>query len=155
TLEWIGYLSTTGVYGDHGGAWVDEASEPRPRSARALGRVAAEDRWLDVWHRYGIGVQIFRLAGIYGPGRSAIDQVRAGTAKRVIKPGHVFSRIHVDDIVAVLRASIARPSPGTIYNVCDDEPAPQAEVVAHACALLGIAPPPAVPVARAGLSPMA
>ena len=155
TLTWIGYLSTTGVYGDHGGEWVDEASELRPKSPRALRRAAAEDAWLDLWHRYGLPVHVFRLAGIYGPGRSALDQVRAGTAKRVDRPGQVFSRIHVDDIAATLRASIARPNPGAIYNVCDDEPVPAAEVVEQACRLLGVAPPPLVPLDEAELSPMA
>jgi nucleoside-diphosphate-sugar epimerase len=155
SLAWIGYLSTTGVYGDHGGGWVDETSELRPKSPRALRRVAAEDAWLDLWHRYGLPVHVFRLAGIYGPGRSAIDQVRAGTAKRVDRPGQLFSRIHVDDIAATVRASIARPNPGAIYNVCDDEPVPAAEVVEHACALLGLAPPPLVPLEAAELSPMA
>jgi nucleoside-diphosphate-sugar epimerase len=155
SLTWIGYLSSTGVYGDHKGAWVDEESPLNPTSERALRRAAAEDAWLDVWHRYGLPVHIFRLAGIYGPGRSAIDQVRAGTAKRVIRPGHLFGRIHVDDIVAVLRASIARPRPGAIYNVVDDEPAAASDVVEHACRLLGIEPPPAVPLEAAALSPMA
>ena len=155
TLGWIGYLSTTGVYGDRKGAWVDENSELTPKSERALRRVAAEDAWLDVWHRYGLAVHIFRLAGIYGPGRSAIDQVRAGTARRVIKPGQLFGRIHVDDIVQALRASMARPNPGAIYNVCDDEPAASSDVVEHACRLLGVEPPTPVPFETAELSPMA
>lgn len=155
TLEWIGYLSTTGVYGDHRGDWVDETSELRPLSPRALRRVAAEDAWLDVWHRYGLAVHVFRLAGIYGPGRSVFEQLAAGAAKRIDRPGQVFSRIHVDDIVAALRASMARPDPGAIYNVCDDLPVGAAEVVAYACELLGIEPPPLVPLEAAGLSPMA
>lgn len=155
TLGWIGYLSTTGVYGDRKGEWVDESSALAPKSDRALRRVAAEDAWLDLWHRYGLPVHIFRLAGIYGPGRSVIDQVRSRTARRVVKPGQVFGRIHVDDIAQVLRASMARPNPGAIYNVCDDEPAPSSDVVEHACRLLGVAPPPAVPVEAAELSPMA
>lgn len=155
TLEWVGYLSTTGVYGDHQGDWVDETSELRPRSARALRRVAAEDAWLDLWHRYGLAVHIFRLAGIYGPGRSALDQVRAGTARRVARPDRLFGRIHVDDIVQVLRASMARPNPGAVYNVCDDEPAAPADVVEHACRLLGVEPPPLVPFDQAELSAMA
>lgn len=155
TVEWVGYLSSTSVYGDRRGGWVDETSALAPRGARALARVAAEDAWLDLWHRYGLPVHLFRLAGIYGPGRSAIDQLRAGTAKRVEKPGHLFSRIHVDDIVQVLRASMARPNAGAIYNVCDDEPAPAAEVVEHASRLLGVAPPPLVPLEKAGLSPAA
>jgi nucleoside-diphosphate-sugar epimerase len=155
SLAWVGYLSTTGVYGDRGGDWVDEDSVLKPASERALRRVAAEDAWLDVWHRYGIAVHIFRLAGIYGPGRSVIDQLRAGTARRVVKPGQVFGRIHVDDIGATLRASMARPNPGAVYNVCDDEPAAPSDVVEHASRLLGVEPPPAVSVEEAGLSPMA
>lgn len=155
TLSWIGYLSTTGVYGDRQGGWVDEESQLNPKSERALRRVAAEDAWLDVWHRYGIPVHVFRLAGIYGPGRSALDQVRAGTAKRVMRPGQLFGRIHVDDIVQVLRASMARPNPGAIYNVCDDEPAASSDVVEHACRLLGVEPPPPVSLEAAELSPMA
>ncbi len=155
SVDWIGYLSTTGVYGDRRGDWVDENSELTPTSERGLRRAAAEDAWLDVWHRYGLAVQVFRLAGIYGPGRSAIDSLRAGTAKRVVKPGQVFSRIHVDDIVAVLRASMARPNPGAVYNVCDDAPASPAEVIEYAAGLIGMAPPPAQPLDQAALSPMA
>jgi nucleoside-diphosphate-sugar epimerase len=155
SLAWVGYLSTTGVYGDRGGDWVDEDSVLRPVSERALRRVAAEDAWLDMWHRYGLAVHIFRLAGIYGPGRSVIDQLKAGTARRVVKPGQVFGRIHVDDIGAVLRASMARPNPGAVYNVCDDEPAAPSDVVEHASRLLGVEPPPAVSLEEARLSPMA
>jgi len=154
-LEWIGYLSTTAVYGDHGGGWVDEETPTAPTSPRARARVRAERLWLNYWWGHGIPVQIFRLAGIYGPGRSALDQLRAGTAKRIEKPGQVFSRIHVDDIVAALRASIARPRGGAIYNVCDDRPAPPGEVVAFAAALLGVDPPPPIPFEKAELSPMA
>ncbi len=155
TPRWLGYLSTTGVYGDRGGAWVDERTPPAPTTARGRRRAAAEAAWLDFGRRSGVPVHLFRLAGIYGPGRSPLDAVRAGTAKRIDKPGQIFSRIHVDDIVRVLRASLARPDPGAIYNVCDDEPAPPAEVVAYACALLGRAPPPLVPFDEARLSPMA
>ena len=155
SLEWVGYLSTTGVYGDRQGDWVDETSEPRPVSPRALRRVAAEDAWLDVWHRYGIAVHVFRLAGIYGPGRSVLDQIRAGTARRIDRPGQVFGRIHVDDIVQVLRASMRRPNPGAVYNVADDEPAAPADVVAYACGLLGVEPPPLVALEGAQLSPLA
>ncbi len=154
-LKWLGYLSTTGVYGDRGGAWVDESAELRPSGARGRRRVAAEQGWLDLWQRHGVPAHIFRLAGIYGPGRSPFDALRAGTARRIDRPGHVFSRIHVADIAAVLAASIARPHPGTIYNVCDDEPAAPADVVVCAAMLLGIAPPPLVPFAEADLSPMA
>ncbi|MBM3509620.1 MAG: SDR family oxidoreductase [Alphaproteobacteria bacterium] len=155
TLRWIGYLSTTGVYGDSGGAWVDEATPLRPGNARSVRRADAEAAWLALGRDSGLAVHVFRLAGIYGPGRSAVDQVRAGTARRIDKPGHAFSRIHVADIALALAASMARPNPGAIYNVCDDDPAPQEAVVAHACALLGVAPPPLVAFAEADLSPMA
>ena len=154
-LVWIAYLSTTGVYGDRGGGIVDEDSPLEPTSARAGRRVEAEARWLALWRQHGLPVHIFRLAGIYGPGRSAIDQLRAGTARRVVKPGHVFSRIHVEDIAGALYASLTRPRPGAVYNLCDDNPAPGEEVVAHAAALLGMAPPPLVPIEAARLSPMA
>lgn len=122
--NWIGYLSTTGVYGDRGGEWVDESSDLRPAGLRGRRRVEAEEGWLDLWRHHGRPVHLFRLAGIYGPGRGPFEQVRNGTAKRVIKPGQVFSRIHVDDIVQVLEASMAKPHPGAAYNVCDDEAAP-------------------------------
>jgi nucleoside-diphosphate-sugar epimerase len=154
-LRWLGYLSTTGVYGSRDGGWVDETSELRPTSARAVFRVAAEAAWLDLWRARGVPVHVFRLAGIYGPGRSAFDALRAGTARRIDSPGQVFSRIHLDDIASTLLASIARPRPGAIYNVCDDEPAPPADVVAYAAALLGVEPAPLVPLAEAELSPMA
>jgi nucleoside-diphosphate-sugar epimerase len=156
-LRWIGYLSTTGVYGDTGGALVDETAPLRPTSERSLRRVEAERRWLDLFERHGQPVHVFRLAGIYGPGRSAIEQVRRGEMRRIDKPGHLFSRIHVDDIAAVLRASISRPNPGRIYNVCDDEPAAPSDVIGHACRLLGVEPAPPVPFDRAAaeLSPMA
>lgn len=154
-LAWVGYLSTTGVYGDHGGGWVDEDTPCSPAGSRGAARVAAETAWLDLWRRHGLPVHIFRLAGIYGPGRSAIDALRAGTARRIDRPGQVFSRIHVDDIAQVLVASIARPRPGAIYNVCDDAPSAGAEVVAHAAGLLGVTPPPLVAFDDANLSPMA
>ncbi len=152
---WVGYLSTTGVYGDRGGGWVDESSELRPTGERGRRRVAAEKGWLDLWRHRGVPVHVFRLAAIYGPGRSAIDGLRAGTARRIDQPGQVFSRIHVDDLASVLSASMARPRPGAVYNVCDDEPAPPAAVTAHAAALLGLPAPPLVSIAEAGLSPMA
>ena len=154
-LCWVGYLSTTGVYGDRGGDWVDETSALLPTGERGCRRVAVEQGWLELWRSRGVPVHIFRLAGIYGPGRSAFDAVRAGTAKRIDKPGQVFSRIHVDDLVSVLIASIGRPRPGAVYNVGDDDPAPPAAVVAHAAALLGVPAPPLVPLDAAGLSPLA
>ena len=152
-LAWVGYLGTTGVYGDRGGAWVDEAAAVAPSMPRTRRRVAAEGHW----QASGLPVHVFRLAGIYGPGpgRNALEAVRAGTARRIVKPGQVFGRVHVDDIVQVLRASMARPNPGAVYNIADDEPAPPQDVVAFACDLLGVAPPPEVPYEKAELSPMA
>jgi len=154
-LEWVGYLSTTGVYGDRGSAWVDESSALTPSGERGRRRVAAEAQWLDLHRRHGLPVHVFRLAGIYGPGRSALETVREGRARRIDKPGQVFSRIHVADIVATLRASMARPNPGAAYNVCDDDPATPEAVIAYACALLSVAPPPLVPFDAAEFTPMA
>ena len=154
-LAWLGYLSTTGVYGDRDGGWVDEASELRPSGERGRRRVAAEAAWLAFWRDRQVPVHVFRLAGIYGSGRSPFDVLRAGKARRIDKPGQLFSRIHVDDLAGVLLASIARPRPGAIYNVCDDEPASSAEVIAHAAALLGMPAPPLVPFDTGDLSPMA
>ena len=142
--RWVGYLSTTGVYGDTGGARVNESSPVNPTSARGRRRVMAENRWLDLFWKQRLPVHVFRLAGIYGPGRSMLDQVRAGRARRIDRPGHLFSRIHVDDIAAVLRTSMARPRPGAVYNVCDDVPAAPGDVVAYACELLGVPAPPVV-----------
>ena len=155
SLEWIGYLSTTGVYGDTGGAWADESAAPSPTGARGKRRLEAERGWLALGEDHGLAAHVFRLAGIYGPGRNALATVKRGTAKRIAKPGQVFSRIHVADIAQVLAASIAKPRAGAIYNVCDDEPAPAPDVVAHACNLLGVAPPPLTPLEDADLSPMA
>jgi nucleoside-diphosphate-sugar epimerase len=154
-IEWAAYLSTTGVYGDRAGGWVDETSELRPVGERGRRRVAAEQGWLDLGTRTGTPTHLFRLPGIYGPGRSPLDDLRAGTARRVDKPGQIFSRIHVDDIVQVLRASMARPNGGAAYNVTDDEAASSPEVIAFAAGLLGIEPPPLIPFAEAKLSPMA
>lgn len=150
-LRWIGYLSTTGVYGDHGGAWVDENSPLTPSGDRGRRRLRAEQAWLSLAQP----AHLFRLAGIYGPGSSALDSVREGRARRVVKAGQVFSRIHVDDIAAVLMASMAHPNPGAAYNVCDDDPAPPADVITYACELLKVAPPPLVPYEQAELSAMA
>ncbi len=155
SLEWVGYLSTVGVYGDQRGCWVDETTEPRPNSARTEARVEAEQAWREFGAETGVPVQIFRLAGIYGPGRSVFDKLRSGTARRVKKDGQVFSRIHVEDIASVLEASIARPRPGAIYNVADDEPAAPGEVVAYAAELIGVEPPPEVAFDEADLTPMA
>jgi nucleoside-diphosphate-sugar epimerase len=154
-LRWLGYLSTTGVYGDRGGGWVDETAALSPSGERGRRRVAAEAGWLDLWRRHGAPVHIFRLAAIYGPGRSPFDALRAATAKRIDKPGQVFSRIHVEDLACVLAASLGQPRPGTVYNVCDDDPAAPEAVVAYAAGLLGMPAPPLVPFEAAELSPMA
>ncbi|MEL6317923.1 MAG: SDR family oxidoreductase, partial [Pseudomonadota bacterium] len=156
-LRWAGYLSTTGVYGDHGGAWIDEGAPRAPATERGRWRVRAEDAWGALARETGLPLHVFRLAGIYGPGRGPFSKVRAGTARRIVKPGQVFSRTHVEDIATVLAASIARPNPGAAYNVCDDLPAPPQDVIAHAAELLGLAPPPEVSFeeAKAEMSPMA
>jgi nucleoside-diphosphate-sugar epimerase len=154
-FSWIGYLSTTGVYGDRGGGWVSEASDCTPATERGKWRQAAEREWLAYWREIGLPVHIFRLAGIYGPGRGPFAKLRAGTARRIIKPGQVFSRIHVEDIATVLQASITRPHPGAIYNVCDDEAAPPEDVIAHAASLLGLPVPPEEPFETAEMTPMA
>jgi nucleoside-diphosphate-sugar epimerase len=153
-IRWIGYLSTTGVYGDHGGAWVDETSPLEPTTARGQMRLAAEQGWRDLHASAGLPVHIFRLAGIYGPGSNQLLSMRAGTARRVAKPGQVFSRIHVEDLAGVLEASINQPNPGRIYNVCDDEPAPPQDVVSFAAGILNLVPPPEIPLEEAGLSGM-
>jgi nucleoside-diphosphate-sugar epimerase len=155
SLKWVGYLSTVGVYGDQKGRWVDESTEPNPNSERTEARVEAEQDWLRFGEETGVPVQIFRLAGIYGPGRSVFDKLHAGTARRIRKDGQVFSRIHVEDIASVLEASIARPAAGAIYNVADDEPAAPDEVVAYAAKLLGVQAPPEVAFDEADLTPMA
>lgn len=154
-LRWIGYLSTIGVYGDHGGAWIDETAQCRPTSARSKLRLATDEAWLELGERSGKPVQIFRLSGIYGPGRNAIVNLRAGTARRLIKPGQVFNRIHVEDIAGLLLASLSRPRGGAIYNTTDDEPAPPQDVVSYAAGLIGVEPPPETPFDPKLLSPMA
>ena len=154
-LSWLGYLSTTGVYGDRGGGWVDETAELLPTGERGRRRVAAEQGWLKLWRDRAAPVHIFRLAAIYGPGRNAFDALRAGAAKRIDKPNQIFSRIHVEDLASVLIASMERPRPGAVYNVCDDNPASPEAVVAYAAELLGVDAPPLVPLAAARLSPMA
>jgi nucleoside-diphosphate-sugar epimerase len=155
--QWLGYLSTTGVYGDSGGAWVDENTPPRPGQPRSIRRLAAERGWQAIGSNSGASVDIFRLPGIYGPGRSAIDQVKAGTARRIDKPGQVFSRIHVADVAGTVMAAIGRSRAGAVYNVADDLPASTVDVVAFACELLGRPPPPVIPWddAVAAMSPMA
>ncbi len=153
--DWIGYLSTTGVYGDREGGWVFETSTLSAQSLEGARRVAAERDWRQIGRGMGLTVAAFRLPGIYGPGRSAFDRLREGTAKRLIKPGHVFSRIHVEDLAAALEASIARPRAGGIYNLCDDEPASAADVTAHAARLLDLPIPPDELFDPDKLSPMA
>ena len=137
--RWLGYLSTTGVYGGHGGDWVDETTPPKPSQPRSVERLAAESAW------QAMGATVFRLPGIYGPGRSAIDRVKAGTARRIDKPGQVFSRVHVEDIAAAVLAAMTHPRSGAIYNVVDDLPASNSEVIAYACELLGLPVPPVLP----------
>jgi nucleoside-diphosphate-sugar epimerase len=154
-LDWVGYLSTVGVYGDCQGRWVDETSPVRPMSERSLRRLQAEHAWCEFGRDSRRRVEVFRLAGIYGPGRSVIDSLRAGTARRIVKPGQVFNRVHVDDIALVLARAIDKPVGHAIYNVADDEPAPPEDVVAYAAELLGLPVPPEVPFARAGFGDMA
>ena len=151
-FEWVGYLSTTGVYGDHQGAWVDENTPLTPSTRRGQWRKDAEEAWHAV---PGLPLHIFRLAGIYGPGRGPFAKVRDGTARRIVKTEQVFSRTHVEDIAQVLAASIAQPAPGTAYNICDDDPAPPQDVIAHAAELLGAPVPPAIPFETAEMTPMA
>lgn len=155
-LEWIGYLSTIGVYGAHDGAWIDEDTPPSPTSERGKRRLFAERAWLDFGERHAIAVQVFRLPGIYGPGRSVFDRLRAGTSRRIIKPGQVFNRMHVDDIAGALEAAInAASHDHTIYNLTDGHPAPPQDVIVFAAELMGIAPPPEVAFDDAEMSPMA
>jgi nucleoside-diphosphate-sugar epimerase len=154
-IRWAGYLSTTGVYGHHRGDWVDEATALDPSTDRGRARVAAEAAWRALAEASGLPLHVFRLAGIYGPGRGPFQKVLSGQARRIVKPGQVFSRIHVDDIAATLLASIDRPDPGAIYNVCDDEPAPPEDVLSEAARLLGLPPPPEVAWDEAEMTPMA
>ncbi len=149
-LKWVGYLSTTAVYGHHNGDWVDETTPLAPTTARGAARVQAEADWTAL----GLPLHIFRLAGIYGPGRGPFEKVRDGTARRIHKAGQVFSRIHVDDIAHVLHAALQRPHPG-IYNVCDDDPASPEVILGLAADMLGLPPPPIVPYEQAEMTPMA
>jgi len=154
-IGWIGYLSTIGVYGDQQGAWIDETTPANPRSARSKIRLDAEEAWLALGARTGKAVQIFRLSGIYGPGRNPIVKLREGRSQRIVKAGQVFNRIHVDDIATTLLASIDRPRAGAIYNVTDDEPTAPQTVTEHAAALTGLPLPPEIDFETADLSPMA
>lgn len=151
-FKWVGYLSTTAVYGDHQGAWVDESTPATPTAQRGKWRVQAEQQWLSIPN---LPTHIFRLAGIYGPGRGPFSKLKRVGMRRIIKPGQVFSRIHVADIAQVLAASMSAPNPGAIYNVCDDQPVPPQDVIAYAAELQGLPLPPAVPFDQADLTPMA
>ena len=154
-LRRILYLSTIGVYGDWGGAWVDEASETRTRTPRGRWRLAAEAQWRALGAARGIPVDLLRLAGIYGPGRNALLRLREGDARRVVKPGQLFNRVHVDDIAEVVRLLVGAGGPGGVWNVADEEPAPPQDVIAFAAALLGIEPPPEEAFDGAVMSEMA
>ncbi len=154
-LKWLGYLSTTSVYGDHNGDWVDEESKPINPTERAQRRILAEQNWLSLFNNNNLPVHIFRLAGIYGPGRNNLDRLKSGKNYSVFKPGQFFSRIHVEDIARILLASIQHPTPGEVYNVCDDYPAPSHEVDEYAASLLHIEKPMLLPFEEADLSEMA
>ncbi len=153
-LEWVGYLSTVSPYGDRGGGWVDENSELRPTTKRGSRRKNVEEQWLSLFKNYDLPIHIFRLAGIYGPGRSALDIVRLGISRRIDKPGHYFNRIHVEDVVQVLMASMLNKKPGEIYNICDDMPSLSQEVIDYACKLLGMESPPLLPFDKVDLAPI-
>ena len=155
TLRWMAYLSTPAVYGDRDGAHVSEEDAPTPGSPRGERRLAAEQAWVSAFDNSSVSAQVFRLAGIYGPGRNAIEQVQSGTARIIDKPGQVFNRIHVDDIGSILMASMARPNHGRVYNVADDLACPSGEVIRHACALIGAEPPAPIPYGSSELSAMA
>lgn len=150
-IKWVGYLSTTGVYGDHQGAWIDEETPAGLLSERGKRRVAVEAQWAAT----GLPMHYFRLAGIYGPGRNSLRALQNGTARRVVKQGQVFSRIHLADITRILEASMANPNAGRAYSVCDDTPAPPQDVVTYAAELMGVSPPALQDFATAELSPMA
>jgi nucleoside-diphosphate-sugar epimerase len=154
-LKKIVYLSTIGVYGDHGGHWIDESAEARPSNARSRTRLEVEAQWLALSARAGKPVYVLRLSGIYGPGRNVLVKLRAGTAKRLVKPGQVFNRIHVADIARAIDACLLSDTPAGIYNITDDEPAPPQDVVLYAAILLGVAPPPEQDFVAASLTPMA
>lgn len=154
TLEWVGYLSTTAVYGNQNGSWVDETAVPEPTSRRGSLRERAEQQWFSLFRHDAIPLHVFRLSGIYGPGRSALDSIRSGTARRIDKPGHIFNRIHVEDVAQTLVASMNAPSPGSIYNVADDMPSPSHDVISFACNLVGIDPPPMILFDQADVAPI-
>jgi nucleoside-diphosphate-sugar epimerase len=153
-LAWIGYLSSVAVYGNYGGAWVTERTTPHPKTERSVRRLAAERDWAKLAAARAVPVAVLRLAGIYGPGRNALVNLAAGKAHRIVKPGQVFNRVHVDDIVSALAAAVERRAAG-VFNVADDQPAPPQDVVAYAAEIMGISPPPEIPYKSAELSPMA
>jgi len=153
TIRWIGYLSTVGVYGNHDGNWIDETAPLAPTSRRSLERVEAESAWEALSERHGTPVALLRLSGIYGPGRNAFVNLERGTARRIIKDGQVFNRIHVDDIAGSLRF-LAGTNSGGAFNITDSEPAPPQDVVAYAAELMGVAIPPEIPFEEADLTPM-
>ncbi|WP_374684912.1 SDR family oxidoreductase [Mesorhizobium sp. J428] len=153
-LRWIAYLSTVGVYGNHDGAWIDETAECRPRPGRSDNRLEAEKEWSDLARERGVPLAMLRLSGIYGPGRNALVNLENGTARRIVKPGQIFNRIHVDDIAGSL-LHLARYKTGGVFNVTDDEPSPPQDVVAFAAGLMGVAPPPEIDFDTADLTPMA
>jgi len=155
SVKWIGYFSSVAVYGDSGGAWVDEESPPQPRSERGRRRLDAEHTWREVAEQGGKALVLFRLPGIYGPGRSAIDQLRAGTARRIAKPGQVTNRVHVEDIATAVEAALRFSNGARVYNVTDDMPAPPQDVTAYGAKLLGVPCPPASDLDDAKVSPMA
>lgn len=152
-LEWLCYYSTVGVYGDFGGNWIDESAPLVPRNERSDRRVLAEQAWRDYARQRGVKLAILRLAGIYGPGRSTFDKLADGTARRVVKPGQVFNRIHVEDIGRVTALAAAARLEGT-FNLADDEPAPPQDLVTYAAGLMGVEPPPEVPYEQAEFTPM-
>lgn len=154
SLRWVGLLSTTGVYGEHHGGWVDEDTPPNPGLARTRARVDAERAWTGTLADTGVTLQIFRISGIYGPGRSILDRIRAGSARRIVAEGSVFNRVHVDDICSALALGMESPAQG-VFNLSDDVPASSEELLLHACALLGVEPPPPIPLEESGMSPMA
>jgi nucleoside-diphosphate-sugar epimerase len=153
-LEWVGYLSTTGVYGDHAGDWVDESTPPSPAFPRTERRLAAERAWTDLCADIGVPIQIYRLTGIYGPGRSVVEKLRQGTARRIVESGHVSNRIHVEDIASAIEAGIRRPHRAGIFNVTDDLPSPPEDPLLFAAEAMGMTPPPPVSLDEAGLGPM-
>ena len=153
-LQWVGYLSSTGVYGDHQGEWVDETSELIQPTPRAQNRITAESAWLELHKNHKLPVMIFRLSGIYGPGRNAVERFNAGKSSSIYKAGQYFSRIHVDDISYALQHSIQQPTPGEIFNLSDDKPAPSHEVDAYAAKILNLPTPELIPFEDAELSSM-